>query len=100
MSDGHPPDADYAWVSTLLTIRLPLFPELKVRLSTLFAIELVRSVIANELHMALVTAPPTEARLTVVPFAETQLCAVLPEAHTAARNERVRLQHLASDELP
>jgi hypothetical protein len=32
-----------------------------------------------EFHFALVTAPPSEAKLTVVPFSETRLCAVLPE---------------------
>ena len=95
---GHPPHADHAWVSTLLTIRLPLFPKLKIRLTTLFAMELIRSVLSNELHIALVTAPASDAKLTVVPFAETQRCAVLPETHAAAHNERVRLKDLASDE--
>jgi len=58
---GHPTHADHSWISTLLTVRLPLFPKLKVRLTTLFAMELVSSVLANELHIALVTAPPTES---------------------------------------
>src|SRR5437870_10169227 len=95
---GHAHHADQEWVSTLLTIRLPLFPKLKVRLTTLFAMELVRSVLANELHMALVTAPVFDAKLTIVSFAETQLCAVIPEAHTAAHNEQLELQHLAKEE--
>jgi len=94
---GHAHHADQAWVSTLLAIRLPLFPKLKVRLTTLFAMELVRSVLANELHMALVTAPVFDAKLTIVSFAETQLCAD-PEAHTAAHNEQLELQHLAKEE--
>jgi DNA-binding transcriptional LysR family regulator len=98
LSIGHPPHADHAWISTLLTIRLPLFPKLKVRLTTLFAMELVRSVLANEIHFALVTAPPREPKLTVVPFAETRLCAVFPETHAAAQNEQVALRNLASDE--
>ena len=95
---GHAHHADQAWVSILLTIRLPLFPKLKVRLTTLFAMELVRSVLANELHMALVTAPVSDAKLTVVSFAETQLCAVMPETHPAANNEQLQLRHLAKDE--
>jgi hypothetical protein len=37
--------------------------------------DLIRSVLANELHLALVTAPPTDAKLTAAPFAETRLCA-------------------------
>lgn len=95
---GHPTHADHAWLSTLLTIRLPLFPKLKVRLTTLFAMELVRSVLTNELHIALVTAPPTEAKLTSVPFAETRLCAVFSDAHPAAPKEQVILEDFANDE--
>lgn len=95
---GHPTHADNAWISTLLTIRLPLFPKLKVRLTTLFATELVRSVLANELHMALVTAPPTDAKLTLVPFAETRLCAVFSDTHPAAAKEEVTLEDFANDE--
>lgn len=95
---GHAPHADQRWVSTLLAIRLPLFPKLKVRLATQFTLELVRSVLANELHIALVTAPPVDSKLTAVPFAETQLCAVLPETHVSARQQQVKLEDLAGDE--
>jgi LysR family transcriptional regulator, benzoate and cis,cis-muconate-responsive activator of ben and cat genes len=95
---GHAPHADHAWISTLLTIRLPLFPNLKVRLTTLFAMELVRSVLANELHLALVTAPPADAKLTAVPFAETRLCAVFSDGHAAAQKEQVTLEDFANDE--
>jgi LysR family transcriptional regulator, benzoate and cis,cis-muconate-responsive activator of ben and cat genes len=95
---GHPTHGDPAWIPTLLRIQLPLFPKLKVRLTTQFALELVRSVLANELHIALVTAPPTDAKITAVPFAEMRLCAVLPEAHAAARKEQVTLQDIANDE--
>jgi len=95
---GHPTHADHSWISTLLTIRLPLFPKLKVRLTTLFAMELVRSVLTNELHLALVTAPPTDAKLTAVPFAETRLCAVFSDGHAAAQKERITLDDFANDE--
>jgi len=96
---GHAPHADQTWVSTLLAIRLPLFPRLKVRLATQFTLELVRSVLANELHMALVTAPPVDGKLTIVPFAETQLGVVVPETHAAAHQQQVKLEDLADDEL-
>jgi len=95
---GHAPHADQTWVSTLLAIRLPLFPKLKVRLATHFTLELVRSVLASELHIALVTAPPVDGELTIVPFGETQLCAVLPETHAAARQLHVKIEDLANDE--
>ena len=95
---GHTPHADQTWISTLLAIRLPLFPKLKVRLATHFTLELVRSVLASELHIALVTAPPVDGKLTIVPFAETQLCAVLPETHAEAHQQQVKIEDLASDE--
>lgn len=95
---GREPHAYQPWVSTLLTIGLPLFPKLKVRLTTHFTMELVRSVLANELHVALVTVPPVDGNLTTVPFGQTQLHAVLPESHPAAHNEQVNIRDLASDE--
>jgi len=95
---GHAPHADQTWLSTLLAIRLPLFPRLKVRFLTQFSLELVRSVLATELHLALITAPPVDGKLTIVPFAETQLCVVLPETHAAAHQQQVKLEDVADDE--
>jgi DNA-binding transcriptional LysR family regulator len=40
---GHSHEADQAWVSDLLAVRLPLYPKLDVRLISQFSIELVRS---------------------------------------------------------
>ena len=75
MTVGHSPDADQAWVSAILAIRLPLYPKLRIRLISQFSIELVRSVIAGELNLALVTAPPEDSKITAVPFArDAALC--------------------------
>lgn len=95
---GHSPFCHPGWISTLLSTRLPLFPKLRVRLLSGFATDLVRSVLAEELHLALVTAPQKDAQLTAVSFAETHLCAVVPEDHPAATQEYVRLRELANDE--
>jgi DNA-binding transcriptional LysR family regulator len=95
---GHSPYADQAWVSAILAIRLPLYPKLRIRLISQFSIELVHSVIAGELNLALVTAPPENTQTTSVPFALTPLYAVLPQTHAAAQREHVMLQDLANDE--
>lgn len=42
-------------------------------------IELVRSVFAGELNLALVTAPSLNTDITAVPFAQAPLYAALPE---------------------
>ena len=95
---GHSPYADQAWVSAILAIRLPVYPKLRIRLMSQFSIELVRSVMAGELNLALVTAPPEDTKITAVPFALTPLYAVLPQTHAAAQKEHIVLQDLAEDE--
>ena len=98
LSIGRSPYANHEWISTLFGIRLPLYPRLRIRLMTQFAMESVRGVLLGELNLALVTAPPQDAQITVVPFAPAPLYAALPEAHPAADKERLVLQDLAEDE--
>ena len=95
---GHSPDTDQAWVSAILAIRLPLYPKLRIQLISEFSSELVRSVIAGELNLALVTAPPENSQITAAAFAETHLYAALPQTHAAAQKELIALQDLARDE--
>ena len=95
---GHSPDTDQAWVSAILAIRVPLYPKLRIQLISEFSSELVRSVIAGELNLALVTAPPGNSQITAAAFAETHLYAALPQTHAAAQKELIALQDLARDE--
>jgi DNA-binding transcriptional LysR family regulator len=95
---GHSHYADRAWIPALLAIRLPLYPKLKVRFVTRSAVESVHSVLAGELSLALVTAPPADAQITAVAFARAPLHVALPDTHRAARNEHIALRDLASDE--
>ena len=95
---GHSSDADQAWVSAILSIRLPLYPKLRIQLISEFSNELVRSVMAGELNLALVTAPLENSQITAVPFALTPLYAALPESHPAAQKEYVALQDLTQDD--
>ena len=95
---GHSHEADQAWVSDLLAVRLPLYPKLAIRLISQFSIELVRSVLAGELNLALVTAPPKDSQIEASPFVLTPLYAVLPEGHAAAEKEQLVLQDLAKDD--
>ncbi len=95
---GHSPDIDPAWVSAILAIRLPLYPKLHIQLVTQFSNELVRSVMAGELNLALVIAPPDNSQITAATFAETHLYAALPQTHAAAQKELIALQDLAKDE--
>jgi DNA-binding transcriptional LysR family regulator len=95
---GYSPHCDQSWISTVVTIRLPLYPKLRVRLMGQFPIELVRSVAVGELNFALVTAPLLNADIIAAPFAQAPLYAALPENHPAVKNETLGLQDLANDE--
>ncbi len=95
---GHSPDADQAWVSALLAIRLPLYPNVRIQLISEFSSELVRSVMAGELDLSLVTAPLENSQITAVAFAQTPLYAVLPQTHAAAQKEHISLYDLENDE--
>ncbi|MGA8618935.1 MAG: LysR family transcriptional regulator [Candidatus Sulfotelmatobacter sp.] len=95
---GHSPDADHAWISAILAIRLPMYPKLRIQLISEFSSELVRRVMAGDLNMALVTAPPESSRITAAAFAQTHLYAALPHTHAAAQKEDVAFQDLAKDE--
>jgi DNA-binding transcriptional LysR family regulator len=95
---GHSPDADQAWVSGILAIHLPLYPNVRMQLISEFSSELVRSVMAAELDLAIVTAPLENSQITAVAFAQTPLYVVLPETHAAAQKEYIALRDLANDE--
>lgn len=95
---GHSPDADQAWISAILAIRLPLYPNVHIHLISEFSSELVRSVMAGELDLAFVTAPLENSQITAVAFAQTLLYAVLPQTHAAAQKEHIALHDLANDE--
>jgi DNA-binding transcriptional LysR family regulator len=95
---GHSPDADQAWVSALLAIRLPLYPNVRIQLISEFSSELVRSVMAGELDLAMVTAPLENSQITAVAFAHTPLYAALPLTHGAAQKDYIVLRDLANDE--
>lgn len=95
---GHSDYADPSWISALFAIRLPLYPRLRVRLVTRPALQLVRDVLAGELSLALVTAPPEDPQITIVPFARAPLYAALLRSHPAAEKDRVAVRDLAADD--
>ena len=95
---GHSPDADQTWISAVLAIRLPMYPKLRIQLVSGYSSELVRSIMAGDLNLALVTAPPENPRITAAVFARTHLYAALPQTHAAAQKEDIALQDLAGDE--
>jgi DNA-binding transcriptional LysR family regulator len=94
---GHSPYADRSWIAALLAIRLPLYPRLKVRLSSDFVPELMGSILTSALDLALITAPPADEQITAVEVSRWPLYAAVPERHPAARKRQLRLKDLADE---
>jgi DNA-binding transcriptional LysR family regulator len=57
-------------VSTLLSVRLPLFPGMRVKLWSNYSNELARQVIAGTLDLALITGVPDTPKLTALKVAD------------------------------
>ena len=63
---GRSPYTDPFLVTTLLSVKLPLFPQMKIELSQQFSCDLIREVLAGSLDIAIATEPPDARRLTMV----------------------------------
>lgn len=85
-------------VTTLQSVRLPLYPGLKVRLWSNYSQELAHKVAAGELDMALVTSVPDAPPLSFLKVAETPLYIALGKEDPLANREELRLEDLRSCE--
>lgn len=89
---GHSPYADPSLVSALLSVHLPLYPELRLRMESMFAIDLAHGVLSAELDLALIAEPSTNPRLTLVELSQAPLCALLPSDHPSAKKKAVSFE--------
>ena len=88
--------ADPYLVTAIQSIQLPLFPCLKVRLSSNFSHELARMVAAGTLDMALVIAIPEWPALSFLSVTEAPIYIALPKSDAIARNAKLNLEDLRS----
>ena len=91
---GNSPHIDSNLISTALSINLPLYPRLKVRLESMFVLDLVHSLLAAEIDLALVTEPPESSQLTLVPLARDPIYVALPRTHAAANKAEVKIRDI------
>jgi LysR family transcriptional regulator, benzoate and cis,cis-muconate-responsive activator of ben and cat genes len=91
---GHSPYVDPGLISAVLSVHLPLNPDLRLRMESMFALDLTHSVLAAELDLAIITEPPESPQLTNVEIATAPLCVVMPVDHPAARRRSVAVQDL------
>lgn len=88
---GYSPYADPTLVTALLGIHLPLFPNLRLRIESMFAPELAHAVLSSELDLALIANPVENPRLTQVQIASHPICAIMPSDHPSAVKPQVEV---------
>lgn len=91
---GHSPYVDPSHVSTILSIHLPLYPTLRLRMESMFASELIHGVLSAELDLAIIAEPPVNPLLTLVPIETVPLCVAMSSEHWAAKQPSVSMNDL------
>jgi DNA-binding transcriptional LysR family regulator len=81
-------------VTTLQSVRLSLYPDLKVKLWSSYSQELAHKVATGELDMALVTSVPDAPTLSFLTVAETPLYIALSKENPLADREELCLEDL------
>ncbi len=92
---GRTPYADPFFTSTLLATRLPLFPRLRLNLSSGFSCDLAHDVLTGELDVALVIEPPDSGMLTSVTVEESPFYIVMSQEDELATYPSLTLDQLA-----
>lgn len=92
---GRSPYTDPFLISTLLSVKLPLFPRLKIEVFQQFSCDLTHEVLAGSLDLAIVAEPPESRRLTTVKIAESPFYIAMSEEDELAYERSVTLDSLA-----
>lgn len=92
---GRSPYADPFFTSMLLAIRLPLYPRLRLNLSSGFSCDLARDVLTGELDLALAIEPPLSDLFTSFKIDQSPLYIVMSREDELANHPSVSLQQLA-----
>ena len=91
---GRSAYADPYLVATIQSVRLPLYPDLKIKLWSNFSHELARMVAAGNLDLALVLAIPDSSSLSFLSVTEESGYIALPKSDAVADRTELHLDDL------
>jgi DNA-binding transcriptional LysR family regulator len=92
---GKSPYTDPFLTSTLLSVRLPLFPHLRIELTSQYSCELAHELLAGGIDLAIATEPPESPLLTTVKVAEAPFYIAMSKEDELAGRPSVTLDDLA-----
>lgn len=81
-------------VSALLSIHLPLFPDMKIKLWSNFSNELARQIIAGTLDLAVITGVPDKQQLSVMNIADNPFYMVMSMDDELTAHREIRLEQM------
>lgn len=81
-------------VTAMLSVHLPLFPSMRIKLSSNYSPELVRELIAGTLDLALITGVPDTPKLTSLKVAESPFYIALSRVDELAGRPQLTLDDL------
>jgi DNA-binding transcriptional LysR family regulator len=89
---GHSPFVEQVLISALLSIRLPLHPDLDLHMQSDFAPELVHGLLASSLDLALIANPPANRKLTMAKISEAPFYIAIRDDHRLASKKTLTLE--------
>jgi DNA-binding transcriptional LysR family regulator len=89
---GNSPYIDPYLVSTMLSVRLPLFPTMRVHAHSNFSHELTRQVSCGEIDVAIIAVGDADARLNFLELSSDPLFALMRTGEAAAREHSTCLK--------
>lgn len=92
---GKSPYTDPFLTSALLSIQLPLFPQLRIDLSSQYSYDLVSELLSGSLDLAIATEPPESRLLTTVKVAEAPFYIAMSKQDELASRPAISLDDLA-----
>jgi DNA-binding transcriptional LysR family regulator len=95
LSIGRSPSTDPFLVSTLLSIELPLFPRLKIELSSQYSFDLVHDLLAGALDLVIATEPQESPLLTKVQVADSPFYIAMAKRDELAGYPTVTMEMMA-----
>jgi len=92
---GRSPYTDPFLITTLRSIELPLFPRLKIELSSQYSFDLVHDLLAGALDLAIATEPQESPMLTKVKVAESPFYLAMAKRDELADYPSITLEMMA-----
>jgi DNA-binding transcriptional LysR family regulator len=92
---GRSPYTDPFLTTTLLSLQLPLYPQLRIELTSQYSCDLVHELLVGGLDLAIVNEPPESPHLTTVTVAESPFYIAMSKQDQLAGWPSVTLDALA-----